>query len=84
MRCSNEKCGAPVKPEIVFYGEGLPEEFMTILNGIENRHIDLLIVMGTALAVGPFNQIVNELDASPAVLINMENTSEAGFDFEDP
>lgn len=45
---------------------------------------DLLIVMGTALAVGPFNQIVNEIgDKCKKVLINMENTALSGFDFDD-
>lgn len=39
--------------------------------------------MGTALAVGPFNQIVNEVgDKCPKVLINMENTDYSGYDFE--
>ena len=46
---------------------------------------DLLIVMGTALAVSPFNQIVRIVGADkPKVLFNMDNTKETGgFDFCD-
>lgn len=48
------------------------------------RQADLLIVIGTALAVGPFNQIVNAIsDKRPKVLINMENTDYSGFEFND-
>lgn len=40
--------------------------------------------MGTALAVGPFNSIVDMVGPNiPKVLINMENTAYSGYDFED-
>ena len=43
-----------------------------------------MIVIGTALAVSPFNQSVNKIkDKCPCILFNMENTKEHGFDFED-
>jgi len=72
-----------VKPDIVFYGEGLPAEFMDIMATIRGQ-ADLLIVMGTALAVGPFNSIVDMVGPNiPKVLINMENTTYSGYDFED-
>jgi len=46
---------------------------------------DLLIVIGTSLAVGPFNQIVNLVQPNtPSVLINLENTATHGYDFDDP
>ena len=49
-------CGAPVKPKITFFGEGLPQKFMSILHNEDFAdEVDLMIVMGTALAVGPFN-----------------------------
>ena len=41
-----------------------------------------MIVMGTALAVAPFNHVVRLVDC-PQVLINLENTKAHGFDFED-
>jgi NAD-dependent histone deacetylase SIR2 len=57
---------------------------MEVLMEIQHNDIDLLIVIGTALAVGPFNQIVNIIsDTTPKVLINMENTDYSGFEFCD-
>lgn len=39
--------------------------------------------MGTALAVSPFNMIVDSVNPSiPKVLINLENTLEHGFEFD--
>ena len=45
--------------------------------------VDLLIVMGTALAVSPFNMLPRMVGAQvPKVLFNMENTKETGgYDF---
>ena len=104
MRCDVKECNGPVKPKIVFFGEGLPKEFFETMKSIENfderiEHeeakvrleakkqeggCDLLIVIGTALAVNPFNSIVDKpLDGVPKVLWNLENTTEHGYDFED-
>jgi len=42
-----------------------------------------MIVMGTGLAVSPFNQMVDSVNEwCPKVLINMENTSYSGYDFK--
>lgn len=49
------KCTKPIKPNITFFGEQLPERFMKLYAELETKDIDLMIVMGTALAVGPFN-----------------------------
>lgn len=46
-----------MKPEITFFGEDLPEKFMKVFGRIEEE-CDLLIVIGTALAVAPFCNIV--------------------------
>ena len=53
------KCGkkGPVKPNIVFFGEALPASFFWKLRHV--RSCDLLIVVGTALAVAPFNGLVS-------------------------
>ena len=41
-----------------------------------------MIVIGTALAVSPFNLLVNDAPKyAHQVLINRENTSATGFDF---
>jgi NAD-dependent SIR2 family protein deacetylase len=84
MYCKDESCLCPVKPNITFYGEGLPHSFLEILMGLEAAEPDLLIVIGTALAVAPFNQVVNILEKKcPAVLINLENTDAQGYQFDD-
>jgi len=42
-----------------------------------------MIVMGTALAVMPFNSTVHKAkNGCPKVLFNLENTEENGFDFQ--
>lgn len=55
--CDQKGCDFPVKPDITFFGEGLPEAFFSAI-GIVNQ-ADLLIVIGTALAVSPFNCTVD-------------------------
>ena len=70
-----KKCEGPIKPKITFFGEQLPSSFLNTLSEIEGKpyiYADLLIVIGTALAVAPFNFIVDELtDSIPKVLINL-------------
>jgi len=83
MYCDKEDCEGPVKPEITFFGEGLPEKFMTALEKNFGGKTDLLIVIGTSLAVGPFNMTVDIVGDCPKVLINMENTDSSGYDFDD-
>ena len=60
MRCKNKEggeiCDGPIKPDITFFGESLPQKFMTIWENLsKTKDCDLLIVIGTALAVSPFN-----------------------------
>ena len=58
-----------VKPDIVFFGEGLPERFF------EKRTHDLpsaelLIIMGTSLQVSPFCELVHDVPATcPRLLL---------------
>ena len=43
-----------------------------------------MIVIGTALAVYPFSATVQQAPAgTPTVLINLHNTEEQGYEFED-
>ena len=58
MRC--KRCARPVKPEIVFFGERLPDEFHDTMKLVK-RAPDLCLIMGTALAVAPFNMIPLEV-----------------------
>jgi NAD-dependent SIR2 family protein deacetylase len=47
------KCGGLVKPDIVFFGEPLPQKF-NWMSTADMASCDLLIVIGTSLAVQPF------------------------------
>lgn len=79
MRCTKDGCKGPVKPDITFFGEGLPPSFFEAWDKMQDKPMkeddedpeserkykdggcDLMIVIGTALAVGPFNQSVNKI-----------------------
>ena len=70
-RCT--KCKAFVKPDIVFFGEGLPTRFFSLLEGGDMEDCDLLIVMGTSLMVQPVASIPQFVDKScKRLLINRE------------
>jgi NAD-dependent SIR2 family protein deacetylase len=65
-------CGSPIKPDIIFFGEQLPPEFMTA--SLKVKSSDLLIVLGTSLKVFPFASLVGQASSdTPRVLINREN-----------
>ncbi|OBZ84330.1 NAD-dependent protein deacetylase sirtuin-2 [Choanephora cucurbitarum] len=83
-RC--EDCDELIKPDIVFFGEGLPERFFDLIDDFEKA--DLLIVIGTSLQVQPFASLIDEvLDHVPRLLINRElagvhHVKSSGFDFK--
>jgi len=81
--CSDESCLGPVKPGVILFGEQLPPDFFVKKDAIKTA--DLVIVMGTALAVAPFNSLIEMAPKHvPKVLINRENTKKySGYDFED-
>ncbi|KAN0110740.1 SIR2 domain containing protein [Hyaloscypha variabilis] len=75
--CNVPQCNGLVKPDIVFFGESLPEAFF------QNRHIpamaDLVIVMGTSLSVQPFASLPQfASEGVPRILINKEIVGDLG------
>jgi len=54
-RC--EACGGVVRPDVVLFGEPLPDLFWSRARS-DFPDCDLLITMGTSLAVAPFNSLV--------------------------
>jgi len=65
-------CGGYIKPDIVFFGESLPKEFFERRNQ-DFPKCDLLIIMGTSLAVQPFAGLISRVPESvPRLLINLE------------
>jgi len=77
-----EVCGGYVKPDIVFFGEGLPPEFIRAVPSMETA--DLLIVMGTSLTVHPFASLAGMVrESCPRVLINLDHVGDFGSRADD-
>eukprot|EP00108_Taenia_solium_P002561 TsM_000843700 transcript=TsM_000843700 gene=TsM_000843700 len=71
-----------MKPDIVFFGEGLPIEFHESLHQ-DLREVDLVLVMGSSLKVRPVSHIPDSVPAKvPQILINRESLSNHNFDTE--
>ncbi len=69
-----EKCGQPIKPDVVLYEEGLNQK--TISDAV--RHIsqaDTLIIGGTSLAVYPAAGLIDYFQGENLVVVNMAPTS---------
>uniref|UniRef100_A0A3B4AJ00 Deacetylase sirtuin-type domain-containing protein n=1 Tax=Periophthalmus magnuspinnatus TaxID=409849 RepID=A0A3B4AJ00_9GOBI len=62
-------CAATVKPDVVFFGEDLPQKYF--LNTEDFPKADLLLIMGTSLQIEPFASLVNTVRPSvPRLLLN--------------
>mmetsp|Transcript_8728 Transcript_8728/g.7689 ORF Transcript_8728/g.7689 Transcript_8728/m.7689 type:complete len:196 (+) Transcript_8728:629-1216(+) len=69
FRC---ECGKVIKPDIVFFGESLPDKFVNNVPKIKQG--DLVFVMGTSLKVYPFAALAHMVGKEvPLVLVNREN-----------
>ena len=70
-------CGEIIKPDVILYGESLPEDAYTGgLKAISNS--DMLIVCGTSLTVYPASGMVDYFRGKYLVIIN---NSETPFDY---
>lgn len=68
-----DKCGGPVKPDVVLYEEGLDTNTMNgALRAISEA--DMLIIGGTSLAVYPAAGLIDYYRGNRLVLINMSKT----------
>lgn len=80
--CLVPQCNGLVKPDIVFFGEALPERFHQNVRMIYAA--DLAIVMGTSLSVAPFAtlpQLASE--GVPRLLINKDPVGDFGSRTDD-
>lgn len=82
------KCGpdsfemAVMKPDIVFFGEGLSDEFHEAMT-VDKDRCDLLLVMGSSLKVRPVALIPSSIHPKvPQILINREPLDHMNFDVE--
>ncbi|KAH6911495.1 Sir2 family histone deacetylase Hst2 [Coprinopsis sp. MPI-PUGE-AT-0042] len=79
-RC--DRCKGLVKPDIVFFGESLPEEFIQAVPKVSQA--DLLIVIGTSLTVHPFASLAGMSPSHcPRVLINLDRVGDFGSHLDD-
>ena len=63
-------CDQVIRPDVVFFGENLPERFFA-LHHQDLKEADMLIVMGTSLVVYPFASLVGMVPLlTPRLLIN--------------
>lgn len=68
-----DKCGGPIKPDVVLYEEGLDSYVMSkAVNYISNA--DILIIGGTSLAVYPAAGLIDYYRGNKLVLINKSKT----------
>ena len=72
-----DRCGGPVKPDVVLYEEGLDDDVINgAIKAISNA--DTLIVGGTTLIVYPAAGLINYFRGKHIVLINMSATGADG------
>ncbi|KAB8299061.1 hypothetical protein EYC80_001186 [Monilinia laxa] len=80
--CLVPQCGGLVKPDIVFFGEQLPEAFHT--HKMIPATADLVIVMGTSLSVQPFATLPSlPGEKVPRLLFNMVSVGDFGSRLDD-
>uniref|UniRef100_A0A671LS15 protein acetyllysine N-acetyltransferase n=1 Tax=Sinocyclocheilus anshuiensis TaxID=1608454 RepID=A0A671LS15_9TELE len=81
-RCPSDVPYAIMKPDIVFFGENLPEFFHRAMKQ-DKDGVDLLIVIGSSLKVRPVALIPSSVPHDvPQVLINREPLPHLHFDVE--
>lgn len=81
-RCARDGCGGLVKPDIVFFGEQLPEAFHSNIS--VPCAADLVLVMGTSLLVHPFAGLPRRArEGVPRVLFNLERVGDMGTRADD-
>lgn len=77
-KCRQMGCKGIIKPDIVFFGEALPDRFYSFAQ--DASEAQLLIVMGTSLEVMPFAGIADEVSQSvPRLLINKDRVGTFGL-----
>lgn len=68
-----EKCGSPIRPDIVLYGEMLDEQ--TISNAIQKiKAADTLVVLGSSLVVQPAAGLISYFEGQHLIIINKDAT----------
>jgi len=68
-----QECKSYVKPDIVFFGEGLPDRFHSLLPH-DRRKADCCLILGTSLQVAPVSMIPDMVQGNcKRILFNREH-----------
>ena len=68
-KCS---CGGIIKPDVVLYGEALPDSFNYAIKLVEKA--DLFLILGTSLSVFPASNLVNFFNGDNLVIVTKSKT----------
>lgn len=72
-----------MKPDIIFFGEPLPDTFFTRLTTHDAHRADLVLVIGTSLKVAPVSEMPNYIPhAVPHIYISKEPIRHVAFDVQ--
>lgn len=67
------ECGGVIKPDVVFFGEEIPEQFYDLLD--HHPKADMILILGTSLNVQPTSKFALEIaEKVPSVFVNLEPT----------
>jgi len=78
-KCDLPNCCGVVRPDVVLFGEQLPDRFFRLASE-DFPACDLLLVFGTSLAVAPFNHLVTKpARGVPRVFVNRTRPGSTGF-----
>lgn len=84
--CRRKRCDGVIKPDIVFFGESLPDRFRNMVRaditmGGPTPKVDLFLCLGTSLKVSPACDIARQVPLGvPRVYINREPSARFYFD----
>lgn len=67
-------CGGIIKPNVVLYGEELPQDILYKSIELISK-ADMLMVLGTSLTVFPASSLINYFNGKYLVIINNDKTS---------
>jgi NAD-dependent histone deacetylase SIR2 len=72
-----------MKPDIIFFGEALPDEFEKRLVNRDRDLVDLVVVIGTSLKVAPVSEVVPFLPPHiPQIYISRTPVGHTNFDID--
>lgn len=72
-----------MKPDITFFGEGLPARFHDRLLNHDRDLVDLVVVIGTSLKVAPVSEVVGIVPPNvPQIYISREACNHVEFDVD--